>query len=457
MTSVSAQQISRFGVTLVISGLVLNPWLIGYLAADDRSIRSPHVFAAILLFSATCILGGLQLLWRWIEPLSWGRRVGFVRGMAVVGFFAFAIAGSYWRIATYYEGHTHTMLVPTGHEHATAEQQQWADDFYQRALAAAVKHDWFDIHNAMAQGFQADRINRTHYPNLQYMFDDVILDPERPEWLIYNDAPDGKVLMGFMFFTRELNEVGPTPAGALAQWHYHPYQTARCAIKGLWTVGRPDENGQCAEGIPVTRTPEMFHVWLIDHPLGRFTEMNIVPEYWQEGGVDLRRLHPITVHFAIALFVIAALLDLAAVVTGKREYHRVAWVNLVLAAIAAVAAVAAGMTAEVLLKPTHEAHQTLDVHKLLGFTSLAGILLLSIWRFALRGQFPQKGAILYIVLSLTGVGVISGAGYYGGEMVYGHGAGVRAIDQFARDRYWKVVREVYRKEAPAVGEHSGHD
>lgn len=461
MRRISAQHRSRFGVTLIIGGLVLNPWLIGYLVADDRSLQIDY-FAANLLFSVGCILGGLQLLWRWVEPLSWGRQVGLIRGVTVVGLFAFVVAGSYWRIVTYNSAHNH-VLVPSEHEHAG--QQQWAEDFYQRSLAAARKHGWFDIDKALAQGFQADPINGTHFPNQQYMFDDVILDPERPEWLVYSDSPDGKVLMALMFFTRELEEVGPTPAGAIAQWHYHTYKDVRCAIKGLWTVSKADEKGQCAEGIPVTRTPEMLHVWFIDHPLGRFTEMNVVSEYWQEQGFDLRTLHPMTVHFAIALFMIAVLLDLTAVVTSKRQYHWAAWINLVLAAIAAVAAVGTGMTAEVLLKPTHEAHQTLDVHKLLGFGSLAGIVLLSMWRFTLRGNFPQKAASLYIVLSLAGVGLVGGASYYGGEMVYRHGAAVRAIDQFARERYWQQIRDVYRKEpgvvvggpsGAAVTGHSGH-
>ena len=29
-------------------------------------------------------------------------------------------------------------------------------------------------------------------------------------------------------------------------------------------------------------------------------------------------------------------------------------------------------------------------------------------------------------------------------MVYKHGTAVRGIDQFARERYWKLVRDVYR-------------
>jgi uncharacterized membrane protein len=123
-------------------------------------------------------------------------------------------------------------------------------------------------------------------------------------------------------------------------------------------------------------------------------------------------------------------------------------VNLALAVVAAVAAVAAGMTAEANLTPTHEAHQTLDIHRRLGFASLGLVAAMGAWRFRLRGGFPQRqAAALYFVLSLAGLGAIGGAGYYGGEMVFRHGAAVQALDRFTRERYWKLVHEVYRNSA----------
>jgi uncharacterized membrane protein len=458
-------QKSLLGLLFVVAGLALNPWLVGYLAADDGTIDKDHIAAGILLCGALLVLTGLQLLFRWVQKISWTGQVSAVRGAAVVGLCAALIAGTYWRVMTFIGGHDHNMtLVDAGGE-ITPQQEQWAQEFYQRSLMAAVKNGWFDIEKARAQGFQDDRINRTHFPNLQNMFDDVILDPERPEWLIYSDLPGGgKVLMGFMFFTREPNEVGPTPAGNLAQWHYHHYDPPKCAIKGLWTVSDADEKGECAEGIPVMRSPEMFHVWLIDHPLGRFTEMNVVPEYWQDNQFDVKRIHPVTVHFAIAFFILAALLDVTAKVTRKQELHRFGWITLVCAAVAAVAAVTAGMSAEIALKPTHEAHATLDVHRTLGYASLAAILLLAVWRYTLRGGFPQRTAagLVYLLLSAASVGAVGAAGYYGGEMVYTHGAGVRAIDQFARNRYWRQVKEIYRAPDPSdaggapATRHHGH-
>ncbi|MGE4615940.1 MAG: hypothetical protein AAEJ43_02830 [Gammaproteobacteria bacterium] len=48
---------------------------------------------------------------------------------------------------------------------------------------------------------------------------------------------------------------------------------------GLLVIGAPGEDGACAHGFPNHRTPEMLHVWLLDHPQGRFaTRMELPPE-----------------------------------------------------------------------------------------------------------------------------------------------------------------------------------
>lgn len=439
------QRERRAGQALLAVAVLLNPWTVGWLTTTDGSIGQINIFALLLLVMSVALFAGAQFLWHWVERVSWVHPVGFLRGSVFVGLFAALVAGTWWAIASYQRGHSHTEVRPAELAEATPEQRAWAEDFYRRSLAAALRHGWFDFDRAMAQGFQPDRINRTHYPNLEYMFDDVILDPERPEWLVYDDSPDGKVLMALMFFTRELEEKGPMPGGPLAQWHFHPYEVVRCAVKGLWTVGNTDRDGKCAEGIPVTRTPEMFHVWFIEHPLGRFTEMKIVPEFWQEEAFDWRLVHPVAVHFVIALFVVSVLLDVAGAVSGKPWCHEVGWVNLVLATLAALATVGFGMTAEVLLSPTAEAHETLDRHKLLGFTSLGAIVALFCWRYAARGALPVRGGLLYLLLALTTVGVVAGTGWFGGEMVYRHGAAVRSTDTFLRERYWRQVKEIYRQ------------
>lgn len=194
----------------------------------------------------------------------------------------------------------------------------------------------------------------------------------------------------------------------------------------------------------------MFHVWFIDHPLGRFTEMKIVSEYWNEPSFKISWVHPILVHFTIALFMIAVLLDFVGVIAKKSSYHFAAWLNLLLAAVFTVGTVAFGMTAEVYAQPTVEAHWTLDTHKLFAYSTCVVLTILVAWRASLRGHFPQRGAFLFMVLGVLGVTLTAGAGYYGGELVYKHGTSVQAITDFTRKQYWEKVRKEYLPLSKAV-------
>ena len=61
-----------------------------------------------------------------------------------------------------------------------------------------------------------------HAGNPSYEHDDLILDPARPETLVYAVAPDGRpVLMGAMFLMPKIGQPGPTVGGPLTVWHAH--------------------------------------------------------------------------------------------------------------------------------------------------------------------------------------------------------------------------------------------
>ena len=49
-------------------------------------------------------------------------------------------------------------------------------------------------------------------------------------------------------------------------------------LQGLLTVGFANDDGRCDRGDATHRSPEMMHVWLIDHRGGPFaTSMSIEP------------------------------------------------------------------------------------------------------------------------------------------------------------------------------------
>ncbi|HET9217330.1 MAG TPA: hypothetical protein VFR18_10145 [Terriglobia bacterium] len=164
-------------------------------------------------------------------------------------------------------------LYPPGTEPTTKEREA-AQTLVERSYETATRNRWFDFDKARADGFVVS--SQSHYVNEEYVFDDAILDPERPEFLMYYDTPEGKKFTGYMFLINEPLARGPQIAGPLTIWHYHIFSDYLCFEEGLIIVGLP-ENGKCVRGVPQRRSAEMLHVWLIDHPGGQFSSQMIFP------------------------------------------------------------------------------------------------------------------------------------------------------------------------------------
>lgn len=159
----------------------------------------------------------------------------------------------------------------------TAEQQAAAHTLVADCYRAAKEHGWYDFDKGLADGFTLMFQDRRHYENREYMLDDRVLDPDRPEFLMYYGTPQGKQLTGFMFYVANHLDRGPQLGGNETIWHYHVWNSPLCAIRGLVSVGLPNTRGQCDKGIPIHRSPEMMHVWLVDHPEGVFTTSMMIP------------------------------------------------------------------------------------------------------------------------------------------------------------------------------------
>jgi len=164
----------------------------------------------------------------------------------------------------------------------TAEQSARAQAFLEQCYRAALEHGWYDFKQGLADGYQLMLEDRRHYENRAFILDDRVLDPDRPEFLMYYGTPKGKRLSGFMFYVDEARGRGPQLGGNLTIWHYHVWKRKLCLLEGLISVGLADAKGVCKEGLPVHRSPEMMHVWLVDHPDGPFaTSMMIEPGVFQ--------------------------------------------------------------------------------------------------------------------------------------------------------------------------------
>lgn len=141
--------------------------------------------------------------------------------------------------------------------------------------------------------------------------------------------------------------------------------------------------------------------------------------------------HPLVVHFTIALFFISVLCDVLGWLLKKESLHTVGGWNLIFGFFGAIVTVATGLLAERSVGHNDAAHAIMETHKTFGLILLSLMAALFLWRIFRRGQIPQKLLAVYLFIAVLGVGVMSMGAYYGGELVYTHGVGVRAIPKTA--------------------------
>ncbi len=157
------------------------------------------------------------------------------------------------------------------------EQMAAAGAFWERARAAVRARGWDDFERAVADGFELMFGDDNHYASREHVADGRVLDPERPEFLIYYESGGAKRLAGLMFLA-EPDTHGPQIAGPMAVWHFHLWSEKLCLWRGLLVDGLADGEGCPDGGVASHRSPEMLHLWFFDHSQGMFaTGMDLEP------------------------------------------------------------------------------------------------------------------------------------------------------------------------------------
>ena len=100
-------------------------------------------------------------------------------------------------------------------------------------------------------------------------------------------------------------------------------------------------------------------------------------------------IHPIVVHFVIAMALIAFVFDGIGVIWRKPQLFEVSFWNLLFATGAIFVAIIFGQIEAGLAAPYGASRDILDIHTTIGW-SLGGVLsLLTGWRYVLRNRDPQ--------------------------------------------------------------------
>lgn len=139
--------------------------------------------------------------------------------------------------------------------------------------------------------------------------------------------------------------------------------------------------------------------------------------------LPMESVHPLLVHFPIALLLTSFVLELAAVTLKRPNLHRVALWNLGLGTLGAGIAVWTGLRAAEIAKHSFEIYQVMELHRKLGIATLViGSLTLS-WRLFKRDRLTTRARRLTLLAMLVIVGTLGYGAHLGGRLVYEFGVG----------------------------------
>ena len=137
----------------------------------------------------------------------------------------------------------------------------------------------------------------------------------------------------------------------------------------------------------------------------------------------MESLHPMVVHFPIALLLAALGIEGLALIFRKQAWHTVSFWNLVLGWMGAWVAVLTGRQAMAVAKHSPEIHQMMETHERTGYVVLTLVTAVLLWRIFSRDVLSNRSRWLaWILLGTASLGMVYGASL-GGKMVFEYGVG----------------------------------
>ena len=132
-------------------------------------------------------------------------------------------------------------------------------------------------------------------------------------------------------------------------------------------------------------------------------------------------IHPIVVHFVIAMALITVVFDAIGVISGKKNLFEVSFWNLIVATVAIFVAIIFGQVEAGLANPYGASRDILNVHSTIGW-SLAGVLaLLTGWRYVARQKDPANLPRGFLALDVVLAGLVITQVYLGDKLVWVYG------------------------------------
>ena len=172
--------------------------------------------------------------------------------------------------------HVHAgALLQATNTFPTPAQVDAANRLYAETKAAIAPYE--DWRRALAAGYRpggSTSLPSTHWMNQRYVDAGYVMDPRRPQGLVYANTRHGPVLLGAMFQMKSLNRFGPDPGGPMTAWHQHENI---CFTPFGFEFSLMSPFATCPIGAVDISAPPMLHVWIVDNPRGGPFAVDIDP------------------------------------------------------------------------------------------------------------------------------------------------------------------------------------
>lgn len=136
-------------------------------------------------------------------------------------------------------------------------------------------------------------------------------------------------------------------------------------------------------------------------------------------------IHPVFVHFPIALFPTALFFYLIGILRKRNDLLSAGQICLGLGFISTLITVLTGYLAQESFPHGETIHRMMGTHKILGFTILGLGTLLMIWSFLKHAGAPKLSKLFLLLFGFTVLLILQNADL-GGRMVFVEGAAVKA-------------------------------
>ena len=135
-------------------------------------------------------------------------------------------------------------------------------------------------------------------------------------------------------------------------------------------------------------------------------------------------IHPMIVHFPIALLIASAIFDLLALRWPSKSFREASLYALIGGLLGAIFALVTGNLAEDLAVKGGAPKALIERHETLAYISSAVFAALLAMKLLIQWGRPRELPALSVTVGLVGGVVLGGAAYFGGSLVYEFGAGL---------------------------------